>query len=194
MTLLSQRRLSETRGPLRRPAGWQTPAGHSPNTGRHGRLRAILLLAWVRGNKCNQFKERCMKRVLAVCAFATLPGLVQAQSAPVSPTPPTVARKPFVVKGPADRNDEYYWLRDDTRKNPDMLAYLKAENAYADAMLAPTKPLQDRLYWRSSAASSRTMLASPCANAAIIITRASRRRRLSDLRPRKGSHERARGR
>ncbi|MEO6255387.1 MAG: S9 family peptidase [Sphingomicrobium sp.] len=87
-----------------------------------------------------------MKRVLAVCAFATLPGLVQAQSAPVSPTPPTVARKPFVVKGPADRTDEYYWLRDDTRKNPDMLAYIKAENAYADAMLAPTKALQARLY------------------------------------------------
>jgi oligopeptidase B len=27
-----------------------------------------------------------------------------------------------------------------------MLAYLKAENAYADAMLAPTKPLQDALF------------------------------------------------
>ena len=27
-----------------------------------------------------------------------------------------------------------------------MLAYLKAENAYADAVLAPTKPLQDKLF------------------------------------------------
>src|SRR3546814_20268824 len=27
-----------------------------------------------------------------------------------------------------------------------MLAYLEAENAYADAMMAPLKPLQDRLY------------------------------------------------
>ena len=35
------------------------------------------------------------------------------------------------------RSDEYYWLRDDTRKNPEMLAYLNAENAYADAVLAP---------------------------------------------------------
>ena len=57
-----------------------------------------------------------------------------------------MAKKPFVVKGPANRNDEYYWLRDDTRKNPEMLAYLKAENAYADAQLAPLKPLQDKLY------------------------------------------------
>src|SRR3546814_18414515 len=27
-----------------------------------------------------------------------------------------------------------------------MLAYLEAENAYADAVMAPLKPLQDRLY------------------------------------------------
>jgi len=86
-----------------------------------------------------------MKRLLFVCAFAALPALVQAQAAP-RPTPPGVAKKPYVVKGPANRNDEYYWLRDDTRKSPDMLAYLNAENAYADAQLAPLKPLQDKIY------------------------------------------------
>ena len=64
------------------------------------------------------------------------------------PTPPDVAKKPHVVKAPhgAERIDEYYWLRDDTRKDPAMLAYLDAENAYADALLAPHKPLQDKLY------------------------------------------------
>jgi len=63
-------------------------------------------------------------------------------------TPPDAARKPHVVRAPfgAERNDEYYWLRDDTRKNPEMLAYLNAENAYADALLAPLKPLQETLY------------------------------------------------
>ena len=85
-----------------------------------------------------------MKRVLAVCMLAALPALVQAQAAP--PTPPTVAKKPHVVKGVVDRNDEYYWLRDDSRKNPELLAYLNAENSYADAALAPTKPLQAKLY------------------------------------------------
>ena len=35
------------------------------------------------------------------------------------------------------REDEYYWLRDDTRAAPEVLAYLRAENAYADQMLAP---------------------------------------------------------
>ncbi len=64
------------------------------------------------------------------------------------PAPPDVAKKPHVVKAPhgAQRQDEYYWLRDDDRKNPDMLAYLKAENAYADAVLRPLKPVQDKLY------------------------------------------------
>ncbi len=63
-------------------------------------------------------------------------------------TPPDVAKKPHVVTAPfgAQRQDEYYWLRDDTRTNPQMLDYLKAENAYADAVLAPLKPLQDTLY------------------------------------------------
>ena len=86
-----------------------------------------------------------MKRLLAALTFVALPGLAEAQAAP-PPSPPTVAKKPFLVKGPANRDDEYYWLRDDTRKQPEMLAYLKAENAYADAQMAPLKPLQDKLY------------------------------------------------
>lgn len=64
------------------------------------------------------------------------------------PSPPVAAKKPHEVKAPhgAVRQDEYYWLRDDTRENQEMLAYIKAENAYADAVLAPTKTLQERLY------------------------------------------------
>ena len=65
-----------------------------------------------------------------------------------SVTLPDAAKKPHVIKAPfgAERNDEYYWLRDDKRQDPDMLAYLKAENTYADALLAPLKPVQDKLY------------------------------------------------
>jgi len=44
------------------------------------------------------------------------------------------------------REDVYYWLRDDTRSDPDVLAYLQAENQYTDAMLAPVQPLIDGLY------------------------------------------------
>src|SRR6476659_4845513 len=84
-----------------------------------------------------------MKRLFVAAAVIAFAGVAHSQTAP---TPPTVAQKPYTVKGPHERNDPYYWLRDDTRKNADMLGYLKAENAYADAVLAPTKPLQDRLF------------------------------------------------
>jgi oligopeptidase B len=84
-----------------------------------------------------------MKRMFVAAMFIGVAGLSQAQTAP---SPPVAAQKPHIVKGPVDRNDPYYWLRDDTRKNPEMLAYLNAENAYADAMLAPTKPLQTQLF------------------------------------------------
>lgn len=80
--------------------------------------------------------------------FATVLMTAPFASAAADLTPPDAAKKPHVVKAPfgAERNDEYYWLRDDDRKNPEMLAYLKAENAYADALMAPLKPLQDAIY------------------------------------------------
>jgi oligopeptidase B len=40
--------------------------------------------------------------------------------------------------------DDYAWLREKT--NPEVAQYLEAENAYTDAVLAPTKPLQGQLY------------------------------------------------
>lgn len=63
-------------------------------------------------------------------------------------TPPVAAKKPHEVEGPngLKRQDEYYWLRDDTRKNPEMLDYLKAENAYADSLMAPLNDSQEKIY------------------------------------------------
>ena len=57
---------------------------------------------------------------------------------------PIAAKKPRDVVAPfgAMRSDPYYWLRDDTRQNPEMLANLNAENSYADNVLAPLKPLR----------------------------------------------------
>lgn len=64
------------------------------------------------------------------------------------PPPPDAAKKPHQVKAPhgAIRSDEYYWLRDDKREDKAVLGYLNAENAYADVVLKPLKPLEDRLY------------------------------------------------
>ena len=84
-----------------------------------------------------------MNRLFVVAAVVVSGGVAQAQS---SPTPPVAVQKPHTVKGPVNRDDPYYWLRDDTRKNPEMLAYLNAENAYADAVLAPLKPVEAKLY------------------------------------------------
>ncbi|WP_404334612.1 S9 family peptidase [Sphingomonas sp. MMS12-HWE2-04] len=86
-----------------------------------------------------------MTKLLAAILLTTTAAPALAQTAP---TPPKAATKPHEIKAPfgATRNDEYYWLRDDTRKNPEMLAYLKAENAYTDAVLAPEKPLAETLY------------------------------------------------
>ena len=44
------------------------------------------------------------------------------------------------------REDPYYWLRDDSRTNPEVLAHLQAENDYTAAMLAPVQAGIDGLY------------------------------------------------
>ena len=64
------------------------------------------------------------------------------------PPPPDAARHPHVVRAPfgAERSDPYYWLRDDERSRPEVLDYLKAENAWVEAAMAPLKPLENRLY------------------------------------------------
>jgi len=65
-----------------------------------------------------------------------------------NPKPPVIVKKPHAVTAPhgATRNDDYYWLRDDTRMNPEMLAVLNAENVYADSILASSKPTAETLY------------------------------------------------
>jgi oligopeptidase B len=63
-----------------------------------------------------------------------------------TPAPPVAAKKPHdVVSVNGTRNDPYYWLRDDTRRKPEVLSYLKAENAYSEAMSTPYQALTTRL-------------------------------------------------
>src|SRR5262245_29787537 len=85
----------------------------------------------------------CLTPMKQTPAVATIP----APAAPATPQPPVAAKKPFQVPSPnGSREDEYYWLRDDKRENAEMLAYVKAENDYADKMLAHTKPLETKVY------------------------------------------------
>ena len=45
-----------------------------------------------------------------------------------------------------ERTDPYYWLRDDERANPEVLAYLNEENSFRQRSMAHAKPLEDALY------------------------------------------------
>ncbi len=61
------------------------------------------------------------------------------------PRPPIPAQHPTVLTKHGDsRIDPYFWLRQ--RANPEVIAYLEAENEYTDAVMAPVAKLQDRLY------------------------------------------------
>ncbi len=60
-------------------------------------------------------------------------------------TPPTARRIPKIDLVHDDRRvDDYSWLRD--KADPEVKAYLEAENAYADAVMKPTVALQETLY------------------------------------------------
>jgi oligopeptidase B len=83
-----------------------------------------------------------LRRGIATGAALFVLGLAFAEA----PKPPVAARRPFKVSSPhGTRQDPYYWLRDDSRAKPDVLAYLKAENGYFEAMSAPFRPLVERL-------------------------------------------------
>ncbi len=80
-------------------------------------------------------------------SLATVMSSAQATEATSQPTPPVAAQKPYQVPSPnGARQDNYYWLRDDTRQSKEVLDYLARENAYRDSMMASTQALQQRLY------------------------------------------------
>ncbi|MEE2756149.1 MAG: S9 family peptidase [Myxococcota bacterium] len=44
------------------------------------------------------------------------------------------------------RHDPYHWMRDDERKDPQIIQYLERENQYTEAVLEPTKAFQATLF------------------------------------------------
>ena len=61
--------------------------------------------------------------------------------------PPAAKTKPHLLNSAhGTRTDPYFWLRDDERKNPEVLEYLHAEKTYADQSTLHLQSLQDRLY------------------------------------------------
>jgi oligopeptidase B len=100
----------------------------------HARAAAVVLLV------------SAILATLAACE-KNMNSIATATRTESEPLAPVAARKPHQVTSPNGiREDEYYWLRDDKRENPEMLAYVKAENRYADAKLAHVKPLETKVY------------------------------------------------
>lgn len=59
--------------------------------------------------------------------------------------PPRPPQRPVILSNfNRTRTDPYFWLRE--RENPEVLQYLKEENAYTDALMANTRDLQESLY------------------------------------------------
>ncbi len=59
--------------------------------------------------------------------------------------PPLAPRRPHVLVAHGDaREDDWYWLRE--RADPDVIAYLEAENAYTDEVLAPLRSFREALF------------------------------------------------
>jgi oligopeptidase B len=61
------------------------------------------------------------------------------------PSPPVAKKIPHVTEINGRKMvDNYFWLRE--KSNPEVRAYLEAENAYTDAVMKPTEPFQKKLY------------------------------------------------
>ncbi|MBW4554810.1 MAG: S9 family peptidase [Trichormus sp. ATA11-4-KO1] len=75
-------------------------------------------------------------------------------------TPPIAEQQPQLLELHGDRRiDKYFWMRD--LENPQVIAYLEAENAYTAAMMQHTETLQTHLYNEMLARIKETDLSVP---------------------------------
>ena len=82
-----------------------------------------------------------------LCIIFTLSNSIRAQAnlGASSLQPPMADKKPKTTNIHGETLvDDYFWLREKT--NPAVMAHLQAENAYTDAVMKPTAPLQEKLY------------------------------------------------
>ena len=79
--------------------------------------------------------------VLTICFGAR----AQSNGGSASPKPPMAEKKPKTtnIHG-VTLVDDYFWLRE--KSSPEVMAHLQAEDAYAESLMKPTKPLQEKLY------------------------------------------------
>jgi oligopeptidase B len=90
---------------------------------------------------------RPLKYTSLVCSFflASACGSPADRASGTSVSPPVADKQPKTITVHGDsRVDDYFWLRE--QSNPKVTDYLKAEDAYTDALMKPTAALQDTLF------------------------------------------------
>lgn len=100
-------------------------------------------------NRVREYRCALVAGIVLLAACASQPRHDVMDSAVKSdPVPPVAAIRAHQVTTPfgASREDPYYWLRDDTRENPEVIGYLEAENAYADAVMVQLQGTRDALF------------------------------------------------
>jgi oligopeptidase B len=65
---------------------------------------------------------------------------------PEMPAPKAKQQHKVLESHGHQRNDPWFWLRDDDRKNTEVLDYLRSENAYTEAALRGLEPIQKELF------------------------------------------------
>jgi len=83
--------------------------------------------------------------VLSLVAFAACAVLSCGRRLETAPPIAKVEPKIDTMFG-VEMVDNYFWLRDETRSRSEVLDYLNAENAYTEAVMHHTEPLQETLY------------------------------------------------
>lgn len=93
-------------------------------------------------------KRMTLKLTSAIMALliSATPALAQNQKDSLV-MPPKANKVPHVMTDHGDtRTDNYYWLRDDSRKDPNVLDYLNAENVYTESVMKEGKALEETLF------------------------------------------------
>ncbi len=89
-----------------------------------------------------------MRRLSFVFAVAAAASVAVGVSAQTDMKPPVAKKEAKVLKIHGyEITDNYAWMRDrETNKNPEIIKYLEAENAYTEAHMGPHKAFADNLY------------------------------------------------
>ncbi|XP_054824533.1 uncharacterized protein LOC129322304 [Prosopis cineraria] len=87
------------------------------------------------------------QRHVAFKSVQSLSSSAMAFSQSQFPPPPVAKKVKHAMEMFGDvRVDNYYWLRDDSRSDPDVLSYLRQENAYTDSIMKGTKEFEDKVF------------------------------------------------